>query len=58
MNKAQIDRSKVNSELERKCIINPNSKWKLRWDMYIMIMMILASIFTPWQLAFVEDETV
>ena len=39
------------------CIINPNSKWKLRWDIYIMVMMVMAAIFTPWQLAFVEDDT-
>ena len=38
-------------------MINPNSRYKLRWDMYVMLMMILAAIFTPWQLAFINDDT-
>ena len=39
------------------CIINPNSKWKLRWDIYIIFIMALAAIFTPWQLAFIDTDT-
>ena len=39
------------------CIIKPNSKWKLRWDVYIMVNMIAAALLTPWQLAFVEEES-
>ena len=38
-------------------MINPNSRYKLRWDMYVMLMMILAAIFTPWQLAFINEDT-
>ena len=30
----------------------------MRWDFYIMIMMVLAALLTPWQLAFVEKDTV
>jgi len=40
------------------CIIMPSWPWKLRWDFYIMIMMVLAALLTPWQLAFVENDTI
>ena len=30
----------------------------MRWDVYVMLNMVLAAIFTPWQLAFVEEESV
>ena len=39
------------------CIIDPNSRWKLYWDIYIMVMMVIAALVTPWQLAFVELDT-
>lgn len=41
----------------RLCIIYPSWKWKLRWDFFIMIMMIAAALLTPWQLAFVAEDT-
>lgn len=43
--------------LEGKCIIDPGSSWKIRWDILIIIMMMLAAVFTPWQLAFIEVDT-
>ena len=38
------------------CIVAPNNRWKLRWDIYIMVMMISACLLIPWQLAFVIDD--
>ena len=39
-----------------KCWINPNNMWKIRWDFYIMVCLVLAATLTPWQLAFVEKD--
>ena len=38
------------------CVIDPESKWKIRFDIYIMFVMIFTAIFIPWRLAFYEED--
>jgi len=51
------DEAKSASQLPKSCIIDPNWKLKILWDFYIMIVMVIAAFLTPWQLAFVDDDT-
>ena len=34
----------------------PIGKKRLIWDVYISIILVIVSIITPWNLAFVDDE--
>ena len=37
-------------------VMYPISKRRLIWDVYISIILVIVSIITPWNLAFVDDE--
>ena len=39
-----------------RCLIDPNSTWKIRFDIYIMFVMLFTAIVVPWRLAFHQDD--
>ena len=41
---------------KKKCIIVPNAKWKLVWDMYIVFLLLAVSILVPYRLAFYPED--
>ena len=45
------------SNFEHRCLIDPNNKWKMRFDLYIMFIMIFIAIFVPWRLAFADEDS-
>jgi hypothetical protein len=44
------------TEEKPRCIILQNNKYKIWWDLFIMIILIFISIVVPFRLAFVEDD--
>lgn len=38
------------------CIILPTSKWKLIWDIFILILLLIVSILVPFRLAYFPTE--
>lgn len=45
-------------ELIGKCLIRFNNKWRMRWDLYVMLLAIWNCISIPFEVAFEPDETV
>ena len=39
------------------CIILPNDRWKLIWDFIISILILATAIYTPYRLAYVDDDS-
>jgi hypothetical protein len=44
------------SEVKPRCLILQNNKYKIWWDLFVMIILIFISIVVPFRLAFVEDD--
>ena len=39
-----------------RCLIVPNKKWKLVWDMYVVFLLLTVSILVPYRLAFFPED--
>ena len=50
-----MDLNKVKSR-QYKCLIDPNSTWKSRFDLYIMFVMLFTALVIPWRLAFSDQD--
>ena len=46
----------IQSVSRRKCMIYPDDKGKIIWDIFIFVLLIFTSIVTPYRLAFNMDE--
>ena len=39
------------------CIILPNDCWKIRWDLCISLLIVATAIYTPYRLAYIDEES-
>ena len=41
----------------RYCIILPNDCWKMKWDLFISLLIIVSAVFTPYRMAYVDGNS-
>ena len=42
---------------KKKCVLHPNLKWKIRWDLVNLLLILFIGVNTPYHIAFVEEDT-
>ncbi len=63
MTAPQVRKKQVRNELRALknygyFIILPNDCWKLRWDLFISLLIVATAIYTPYRLAYIDVESV
>ena len=38
-----------------RCLIRPDRKWKVVWDLWLSLLVVASALYTPWRLAFLES---
>ena len=44
--------------MKKSCLIDPNNPWKMRFDIYILFIMLFTAIVVPWRLAFHSEDSI
>ena len=42
----------------QKCLIMPDSKFKLVWNILVILLLLYTAIFVPFRIAFIKDDSV
>ena len=53
---ADMYNTPVQTNDKARCLIVPNKKWKLVWDMYVVFLLLTVSILVPYRLAFFPED--
>ena len=53
------DKQKLSSlKKSAKCIILPDSKFKMTWNIVVIVLLLYTAVFIPFKIAFIEDDSV
>lgn len=49
--------TQVPLETRKKCVLDPNTKWKIRWDLVNLVLVLFIGINTPYRIAFEDNDS-
>ncbi len=47
----------LSSSTKRQCVLDPNAKWKIKWDLINLLLVLFIGINTPYRIAFQDQDS-